>query len=184
METVVWKRPRPRRAFTDEFKADIIKRFLKGDRSIAAVAHDFDLTVSAVRGWVKQAQIDAGLEGRCNRRWRSSTVPGAAEQRALELIKRHFGPSAELDTRYVGDITFIWTWSGFAYLLVFFATIKRELITTRPWRSITELHRAVFSYIEGWSTPRRLHRSLGYMSPAQWEAAHRSSGNATGRQAA
>jgi len=24
------------------------------------VAHDFDLTVSAVRGWVKQAEIDAG----------------------------------------------------------------------------------------------------------------------------
>jgi SAM-dependent methyltransferase len=68
-------------------------------------------------------------------------------------------------------------------LSYFFATIKRELITTRPWR-ITELHRAVFSYIEGWSTPRRLHSSLGYMSPAQWEAAHRSRGNATGRQAA
>jgi transposase len=33
---------------------------LKGDRSFAQVAHDFNLTVSAVRGWVKQAEIDAG----------------------------------------------------------------------------------------------------------------------------
>ena len=33
----------------------------------------------------------------------------------------------------------------------FFATIKRELITTRAWRSVTELRRAVFNYIEGWS---------------------------------
>lgn len=37
----------------------------------------------------------------------------------------------------------------------FFATIKRELITTRPWRSVTELRRAVFSYIEGWYKTRQ-----------------------------
>jgi transposase InsO family protein len=38
----------------------------------------------------------------------------------------------------------------------FFATIKRELITTRPWRSVTELRRAIFNYIEGWYHTRRL----------------------------
>jgi len=54
----------------------------------------------------------------------------------------------------------------------FFATIKRELITTRAWRSVTELRRAVFNYIEGWYNTRRLHSSLSYLSPAQWEAAH------------
>jgi len=60
METMERKRPRPRRAFTHEFKADIVERCLKGDRSVAQVAHDFDLTVSAVRTWVKQAEVDAG----------------------------------------------------------------------------------------------------------------------------
>jgi putative transposase len=55
----------------------------------------------------------------------------------------------------------------------FFATIKRELITTRAWRSVTELRRADFNYIEGWYNTRRLHSSLSYLSPAQWEAAHR-----------
>jgi transposase InsO family protein len=55
----------------------------------------------------------------------------------------------------------------------FFATIKRELITTRPWRSVTELRRAIFNYIEGWYNTRRLHSSLSYLSPAQWGAAHR-----------
>jgi transposase len=60
METMERKRPRPRRAFTEEFRADIVERCLKGDRSINQVAKDFDLTVSAVRGWVKQAEIDAG----------------------------------------------------------------------------------------------------------------------------
>jgi transposase len=54
------KRPRPRRAFTDEFKADIVERCLKGDRSVGQVAKDFDLTETAVRAWVRQAEIDAG----------------------------------------------------------------------------------------------------------------------------
>ena len=37
----------------------------------------------------------AGLSGRCKRRWRTTTVAGADEKKALDLIKRHFGPSAE-----------------------------------------------------------------------------------------
>ena len=31
-----------------------------GDRSIAQVAHDFDLVESAVRRWVEQAEVDDG----------------------------------------------------------------------------------------------------------------------------
>jgi putative transposase len=52
----------------------------------------------------------------------------------------------------------------------FFATIKRELIDTRSWATRAELYSAVFYYIEGWYNTRRLHSSLGYMSPAEYEA--------------
>lgn len=31
----------------------------------------------------------------------------------------------------------------------------------------------MFDYIEGWYNVRRLHSSLGYNSPAEWEAIHR-----------
>lgn len=51
---------RGRRSFTPEFKADIVERCTKGDRSIGQVARDFDLTESSVRRWVEQAEIDAG----------------------------------------------------------------------------------------------------------------------------
>jgi transposase InsO family protein len=54
----------------------------------------------------------------------------------------------------------------------FFATIKRELIDTRSWPTRTGLHRAVFEYIEGWYNTRRLHSTLGYLSPSQYEAIH------------
>jgi len=55
----------------------------------------------------------------------------------------------------------------------FFATIKRELIYTRPWPTRAGLRHAVFEYIEGWYNTRRLHSTLGYMSPAKYEALHR-----------
>jgi len=48
----------------------------------------------------------------------------------------------------------------------FFATIKRELIDTRPWPTRAGLHRAVFEWIEGWYNTRRLHSALGYRTPA------------------
>jgi transposase len=60
METVGRRKPRPRRSFTPEFKADIVEQCRKGDRSIAKVAKDFDLTETAVRQWVNQADVDEG----------------------------------------------------------------------------------------------------------------------------
>jgi transposase len=63
MESMGKKRSRPRRSFTPEFKAEIVERCRAGDRSIGQVAKDFDLTETAVRAWVKQAEIDAGTRG-------------------------------------------------------------------------------------------------------------------------
>jgi len=60
MENVGKKRSRPRRAFTPEFKAEIVELCQRGDRSVGQVAKDFDLTETAVRAWVKQAELDSG----------------------------------------------------------------------------------------------------------------------------
>ena len=60
METMERKKPRPRRSFTPEFKAEIVELCRRGDRTIGQVARDYDLTETAVREWVKQAQVDAG----------------------------------------------------------------------------------------------------------------------------
>jgi transposase InsO family protein len=201
---------------------------------------------------VRRLMRAAGLEGRAKKRWRTTTVPDPAAEAARDLIQRHFGPCEELDRRYVGDITYLSTWEGWAYLATvidlasrkvvgwaiadhmrtelveealemafdrrrpaegvifhsdrgcqytstdyaalartsgvvlsvgrkgecwdnavaesFFATIKRELIDTRSWPTRAGLRRAVFEYIEGWYNTRRLHSSLGYRSPAQYEA--------------
>ena len=49
-----------RRGFTEAFKAEVVALCQKGDRSIAAVARDLDLTETAVRRWVAQADVDGG----------------------------------------------------------------------------------------------------------------------------
>jgi transposase InsO family protein len=201
---------------------------------------------------VARLMVRAGLEGRCKKRWRKTTIPDPDAERARDLIQREFGPCVEIDCRYVGDITYISTWEGWAYLATvidlasrkvvgwalaehmraelvvdaldmaftrrrpaagtifhsdrgcqytsadyatfarangvvlsvgrkgecwdnavaesFFATIKRELIDTRAWPTRAGLRTAIFDYIEGWYNTRRLHSSLGYLSPADYEA--------------
>jgi putative transposase len=201
---------------------------------------------------VRRLMRRAGLEGRAKKRWRKTTIPNPEMERAKDLIQREFGPCVEIDRRYVGDITYINTWEGWAYLATvidlasrrvvgwalddhmrtelvidalemafanrqpapgaifhsdrggqytsadygdvarsngvvlsvgrvgdcwdnavaesFFATIKRELIDTRAWPTRAGLRRAIFDYIEGWYNTRRLHNSLGYRSPAEYEA--------------
>jgi transposase len=63
MERHERKRSRVRRSFTAEFKAEIVQLCQRGDRSIGQVARDFDLTETAVREWVRQAERDAGTRG-------------------------------------------------------------------------------------------------------------------------
>ena len=92
METMASKKPRPRRSFTPEFKADIVERCLAGDRTIGQVARDFDLTETAVRKWVNQAEIDAGHRGGLTSEEREELSRLRRENRRLQadvdLLKR------------------------------------------------------------------------------------------------
>lgn len=51
----------------------------------------------------------------------------------------------------------------------FFATLKCELIHLHAWPTRARARSAIFEYIEGWYNWRRLHSSLGYLSPADYE---------------
>ncbi|MBK8717520.1 MAG: transposase [Deltaproteobacteria bacterium] len=53
---------RKRRSFTAEFKAEVVRLVNAGGKSIAQVAADLDLGQTAVRAWVKQAEVDAGQQ--------------------------------------------------------------------------------------------------------------------------
>jgi transposase InsO family protein len=55
----------------------------------------------------------------------------------------------------------------------FFSTIKTELLHRRPWPTHIAARQAIFEYIEGWYNTRRRHSTLGYLSPAAFEATSR-----------
>jgi putative transposase len=65
----------------------------------------------------------------------------------------------------------------------FNATIKRELIDRRTWESHDEVAVAISRYITAWYNLRRLHSSLGYMSPVEYEIAIRAGRISTQGQA-
>src|SRR5919106_394954 len=51
---------RKRRAFATEFKAEAVRLVRGGGKVVAAVARELGLTETALRSWVRQAEVDAG----------------------------------------------------------------------------------------------------------------------------
>jgi transposase len=51
---------RKRRAFSKTYKAEVVELVRKSGKSIGAIAKDLDLTETALRSWVKQAEVDGG----------------------------------------------------------------------------------------------------------------------------
>jgi putative transposase len=57
----------------------------------------------------------AGLQGRHPRAWKRTTIGGGRPVAAPDLIGRDF-TAALADTRWCGDVTYIRTWDGWAYM--------------------------------------------------------------------
>lgn len=76
------KQKRPRRSFTDEFKAGAIRLVLDEGKTIPQVARDLDLTESSVRNWVERARADRG-------KGKAGLLTTAERQELAELRKEN-----------------------------------------------------------------------------------------------
>ncbi|WP_026552778.1 integrase core domain-containing protein, partial [Arthrobacter sp. H20] len=56
----------------------------------------------------------------------------------------------------------------------FFSTIKKELIYRRPWLNIDEVRGEVFEYVEVYYNRKRLHSTLDYLTPSEYEIEYNS----------
>ena len=81
METEQKKQKRPRRQFTDEFKASAVKLVIEEGKSISQAAADLDLTASSLGNWVEQARADKGKSTR-------GTLTTAEKEELTQLRKR------------------------------------------------------------------------------------------------
>ena len=91
METM-GRTKRPRRSFTNTFKAEVVELVRQPGNSAASVARDLDLTETAVRAWVKQADIDEGHRDGLTSTEREELVQLRRENRVLreerDILKR------------------------------------------------------------------------------------------------
>ena len=55
-----------------------------------------------------------------------------------------------------------------------FSSLKQECIYHQTWPTRAQARRAIFDYIEVFYNRRRLHSTLGYLSPAEYEAIRQS----------
>ncbi len=60
----------------------------------------------------------------------------------------------------------------------FFATIEKELLAHRTFRTRDEARRAIFDYIEGFYNRTRRHSSIGFLSPEEFERMRRAADHA------
>lgn len=56
-----------------------------------------------------------------------------------------------------------------AFAESFFATLKKELIYRNQFKTKEQARKAIFEYIEVWYNRNRIHSSIGYMTPIQFE---------------
>ena len=89
---------------------------------------------------------------------------------APNRLARNFQAAAP-NQIWLADLTYIPTGEGWLYLaaILDMHTLKTERVHHRIYATRDQARRDLFGYIEGFYNPRRLHSSLGYISPAEAE---------------
>lgn len=128
------QRPPSTRSIRDEELKPEIKRVHKenfsvyGARKVWCQLHREGTTVA--RCTVERLMADLGLEGRRRGRQRKTTIPADISERPADLVDRHFVAAAP-NLLWIADITYVATWSGFAYTSFIFDVFSRRII---GWR--------------------------------------------------
>jgi transposase len=83
---------RSRRSFSKEYKAEVVALVRSSGKTIAAIARDMDLGETAIREWVRQADIDAGRRDGLTTTEREELAALRKENRVLreerDILKR------------------------------------------------------------------------------------------------
>ncbi|MCX7420857.1 MAG: IS3 family transposase [Planctomycetia bacterium] len=144
---------------------------LEGWLYLAAV---LDLFTRKVVGWSMSERIDSRLAVDALEMAVSRQLPDAGliahSDRGVQYASEHYqrtltthGIECSMSRR--GDC-----WDN-APAESFFATLKKELVHHEVYETRTEARASLFEYIEVFYNRQRLHSSLGYVSPADFEAA-------------
>ena len=125
--------PSARRLRDERLKAEVLRVFEANYRAYGArkVWRQLNREGAAVaRCTVERLMREMGLAGRVRGRRARTTVPGAAAARPADLVGRRFAAAAP-NRLWVADITYVATWSGFAYAAFVTDVFSRRIV---GWR--------------------------------------------------
>jgi transposase len=92
MEKNTGKQVRPRRSFSKEFKAEVVELVRQPGNTVGSVSRDLELTETAVRKWVQQADVDSGRRDGLSTAEREELARLRKENRVLreerDILKR------------------------------------------------------------------------------------------------
>ena len=128
------KRPASPRARRDaELRSEIHRVFLGnyGVYGARKVWHQLNREgITVARCTVERLMRQTGLAGRVRGRRRRTTIPGDPAGRPADLVERCFA-APEPNRLWVADITYVATWSGFAYVAFVTDVFSRRIV---GWR--------------------------------------------------
>ncbi len=133
------KRPPCRRRITDEMLKPEIRRVFDdnygvyGARKVWRQLNREGIVVA--RCTVERLMRQMGLAGRVRGKHRRTTVPAATSPRPADLVERSFAATSP-NALWVADITYVATWSGFAYTAFVIDVFSRRIV---GWRVATNL---------------------------------------------
>ncbi len=133
------KRPPCRRRITDEMLKPEIRRVFDdnygvyGARKVWRQLNREGIVVA--RCTVERLMRQMGLAGRVRGKHRRTTIPAATSPRPADLVERSF-TAASPNALWVADITYVATWSGFAYTAFVVDVFSRRIV---GWRVATNL---------------------------------------------
>ena len=87
------------------------------------------------RDRVARLMGDLGLAGVIRGKTKRTTIPGELAQRPGDLVDRHFTASAP-NRLWVADLTYVATWSGFAYTALVIDAFSRRIVGWRVSRTL------------------------------------------------
>lgn len=113
-----------------------------------------NLIIQALRMGTKQRRISEGLIHHSDKGSQYTSYAYGRELEAWGMLPSFTGTGACLDNAYIES---------------FFATLKKELVYQSNFATREEVRLAVFEFIEGYYNRWRLHSSLDYRSPSEFE---------------